>query len=362
MRSRYPTIATAITALIAQACGLVTSSPSHNDNAPIAGSAGRGGSASTGGSSSTGGSASTGGVVINVAGEPGLMLPQACAVEGDAPFADQVVTAIGEQRVFYSWTTDEQVAELRAGGELFSRSERPGMGRGLLFTELSALGQAGATLTNELALVLSGKLFEKARFAWTNPWATIMGFPGEDYGNQLLRIELKPDAWIAFFADGGLRVFDQENNEVPLQIASDSPERIGAIYYESRAEAGNCYSGTFSHGGVGFREFALGNLDMVENWSLATPEIAERLQSDIGELEEFAKMLNCFGDVSDWSTRVTCDWGSGPGQPDALNNYEFALGLPSELYRPTSANIEAVIAALEASMPTGEPMIVVPPQ
>ncbi|HEX2872191.1 MAG TPA: hypothetical protein VHP33_13060 [Polyangiaceae bacterium] len=354
MRHRYPTIATAITALIAQACGLVSSNPAHHDNPPVAGSSGSSGQAS-------GGSSSTGGLVLNQGGEPSDMLPEACA-SAVAPFADQVVTQIGEQRVFYSWTTDEQVAELRAGGELFSRSERPGMGRGLLFTELSALGEAGATLMNELALVLANQTFAKARFAWTNPWATIMGFPGEDYGNQLLRIELKPDAWIAFFADGGLRVFDQENNEVPLQVASASPERIGAIYYESRAEAGNCYSGTFAHGGVGFREFALGNLEMVQNWSLATPEIAERLQSDIGELEEFAKILNCFGDFSDWSTRVTCDWGSGQGQPDALNNYEFALGLPSELYRPTALNIEAVIAALEASMPTGEPMIVVPPQ
>jgi hypothetical protein len=355
MRSRYPTIATAITALIAQACGLVTSSPSHEDNAPIAGSAGHGGFSSTGGSSAAGG------VVINVAGEPGVMLPEPCPA-AETLFGDQVVTAIGEQRVFYSWTTEEQVAELRAGGALFSRSERPGMGRGLLFTELLALGEAGTTLTNELALVLTNQTFAKARFAWTNPWATIMGFPGEDYGNQLLRIELRDNAWIAFFADGNLRVFDLDNKEVPLETASASPERIGAIYYESRAEAGNCHSGTFAHGGVGFREFALGNLEMVKNWSLATPEIAERLQSDIGELEEFSKMLNCFGDVSDWSTRVTCDWGQGRTQLDAFGNYEFALGLPSELYRPTSANIEAVIAALEASMPTGDPMTVVPPQ
>ena len=145
MRSRYPTIATAITALIAQACGLVTSSPSHNDNTPIAGSAGHGGSSSTGGASSTGG------VVINIAGEPRVTLPQPCVVEADAPFADQVVASIGEQRIFYSWTTDEQVAELRAGGPLFSRSERPGMGRGQLFDQLAALGQAGATLRPRMA-------------------------------------------------------------------------------------------------------------------------------------------------------------------------------------------------------------------
>lgn len=355
MLRRYPTIATAVTALIAQACGLVSSNPPQHDSPPVAGSSGSGGQTS-GGSSST-----TGGLVLNEAGQPSIEIPETCPA-AETLFGAQIITAIGEQRVFYSWTTDEQVAELRAGGELFSRSERPGMGRGLLFNELSALGEAGETLINQLASVLAGELFEKARFAWPNPWATIMGFPGEDYGNQLLRIELREEAWIAFFGDGSLRVFDLDNKEVPLDTASKTPERIGAIYYESRAEPGNCYRGTFSHGGVGFREFAVGNLAMVKNWSLATPEIAERLQSDIGELQEFEKLLNCYGDVSDWSTRVTCDWEQGHHQLDAFGNYEFALGLPSELYRPTSANIEAVIAALEASMPTGEPMIVVPPQ
>lgn len=285
------------------------------------------------------------------------MLPQPCAVQaGDAPFADHVVTSIGQQRIFYSWTTDEQVAELRAGGPLFSRSERPGMGRGQLFDQLAALGQAGATLTNELARELASGPFAKARYAWTNPWATVMGFPGEDYGNQLLRIELLDEAWIASFTDGGLRVFDLQNNEVPLQDAYDNPGRIGAIYYESRAEAGNAYCGSFSRGGVGYREFAVGNIDMVKRWSLATPEIAERLKSDIAELEKLQKVVACFGELSDWSTSVACGWEEGYFGVSVQSNYVFSIGLPSDLYRPTATNIEAVIAALEASMPTGEPL------
>lgn len=283
------------------------------------------------------------------------MLPLPCPTS-DAPFADQVVAQIGEQRIFYSWTTDEQVAELRAGGELFSRSERPGMGRGLLFTELSAFGEAGASQANELAVVLATETFAKARFAWTNPWATIMGFPGEEYGNQLLRIELQDEAWIAYFADGNLRVFDQQNTEVPLETALAEPGRIGAIYYQSRAEAGNAYCGSFSQGGVGYREFALGNIDMVKRWSLATPEIAERLQADIAELEQLRSLIACFGELNDWTTGVTCSWENGYYTQSVQSNYAFSLGLPSELYRPNATNIEAVIAALEASMPTGEPL------
>ena len=346
MRNRYPTIATAVTALIAQACGLVTSSSSHDDKAPIAGSAGQAG----------GGSGSTNGGSLNVAGEPGLMLPQPCSTT-DVPLDDQVVDRIGEERIFYSWTTDEQVAELRAGGPLFSRTERPGMGRGQLFDELAAFGQAGATLANELARELSSGTFAKARYAWPNPWATVMGFPGESYGNQLLRVELLDEAWIARFVDGDLRVFDLQNEEVPLSAAYDNPGRIGAIYYESRAEAGNVYCGSFSQGGVGYREFALGNLDMVRRWSLATPEITQRLQSDIAELEKLQNALNCFGPLSDWTTSVTCGWEQGYySLGDVQLNYVFSIGLPSELYRPTATNIEAIISALEASIPTGEPL------
>ncbi len=112
-------------------------------------------------------------------------------------------------------------------------------------------------------------------------------------------------------------------------------------------------------GGVGFREFALGNIAMVARWSLATDEIARRLQDDSSELHAFEEQLACIGDTSAWSSDVACTWSkafyAGP-----LSNYDFALGLPSELYRPSAMNLEALIAVLEASLPTGQPLVVIP--
>jgi hypothetical protein len=110
---------------------------------------------------------------------------------------------------------------------------------------------------------------------------------------------------------------------------------------------------------VALREFALGNLDMVQRWALATPDITERLQSDLAKLKELEKKLDCLGVTSNWVTDVTCAWAE-PRTPGVLSNYGFALGLPSELYRPSPENIEALIATLEASMPTGEPLSVPP--
>ncbi len=341
--------------MIAQACGLFGSN--HDTSAvssQTAGAAGTGGQASGGSLLNTGG-----GLVLDPVGTAGVGLPNDCPK--DLLFADQVVEEVGKPRIFYSWTTDEQVAELRDGGELFSRSERPGMGRGLLFTELGAYAQAASMPSNTLADVLANQTFAKARFAWPNPWSTLMGFPGEAYGNQLLRIELKADAWVARFDHSVLSVFDADNQPVPIETALASPERIGAIFYQSSATGVRCGTGTFSHaGGVGFREFALGNIDMVERWSLATPEIAERLASDIAELEALEEQVACWSVSSSWASDVACEWERRTGADSPFRNYEFALGLPSELYLPNSENIAALLAALEMSMPTGDPLVVTP--
>jgi hypothetical protein len=352
-RRRYPTLVTALSALVAQGCGATRNPDAKPAPSEVAGQAGQAGS---GGATGGGGALSLGGSdTLNLAGQADV-----CA---DSLFAEQVVSEVGKQRVFYSWTTDEQVAELRAGGELFSRSERPGMGRGLLFTELATLAEA-STPEGTLADVLGQQTFAKARFAWPNPWATLLGFPGESYGNQLLRIELKADAWIAYLDAGELSVVDAQNQPVSLEDALASPERIGAIYYQSAAQAGSAYCGSFSHGAVGFREFALGNIDMVARWSLATPEITARLEADLEVLRTFEERLVCLSlttTPADWADQVGCTWGRDPRR-DLLGDYDFALGLPSELYWPSPENIAALISAVEASLPTGDPLSVTPGQ
>lgn len=346
---RYPSIATAVAALLAQACG-TASSNTPADGSQLAGAAG------TGGGTSSGGDGSGGTLIL---GQSGTANPSDCS-DFEPPFAEQVVTEIGEQRVFYSWTTDEQVAELRAGTELFSRSERAGQGRGVLFDSLADYAVAGDSDEASLAGMLAHDTFAKARFAWPNPWATVLGFPGETYGNQLLKIELSAEAWIAYFDGRSLSVFDANNAPVAIEAALATPARIGAIFHVSEAEAGSSYCGTFASGGVGFREFALGNIAMVTRWSLATEEIGQRLTADVAELHSLAAQLVCFGDTSGWSRDVSCAWSNGFASGSALSNYDFALGLPSELYRPSPTNLEALIAVLEASLPTGEPLVVTP--
>ena len=248
-------------------------------------------------------------------------------------------------------------------GNMIFVGESPGKGRGVAMTQLAAYAAAGSGPEQTLAGQLASTVFAKLRFSWTNPWATLLGWPGETYGNQLLQVELKPEAWIAVFDARGLSVYDVKNAPVDIQTALASPERIGAIYFQSSADSTSFYCGSFSQGGVAFREFVLGNIQMVQRWSLATPDITQRLESDIALLQAFEKEISCLEvpEQATWSNNLTCDWtypySQGGG---ALRDYGFALGIPSELYWPSAANIEALIAALQMSKPTGDPLVVNP--
>jgi hypothetical protein len=349
-RKWRPSVLTAVIVFAAQwSCGLVASSADSN-GAAGAGNTGTGG---TGGRSPALGG--TGGLIVGTGGNDCPSM--------DTLFADQgVPVPTGAPRVFYSWTTDEQVAELRAGGALFSRTERPGLGRGQAFTELAAFAATGSAPEQVLAGRLESVVFATARFAWTNPWATLLGWPGETYGNQLLQIELKPEAWIAFFNGQTLQVLDAQGQYIPIDTALASPERIGAIYYMATPDPTSSYCGSFSTGApAAFREFILGNIGMVQRWSLATPEIAARLESDIAELQAFQAALECMTpiDQSYWADTARCEWVGGYG--NMTHNYDMALAIPNELYVPTPDNIAALVAALQASMPTGTPLDVTPP-
>ncbi|HEX2674150.1 MAG TPA: hypothetical protein VHM25_24910 [Polyangiaceae bacterium] len=353
-RRWQPTLITSIIVLASQACGGNTANQSPGTGGAGGASAGAGAGA---------GSANAG---APWGGQPTIVLPgEDPACTGGKLLADQVVSTIGSQRVFYSWTTDEQVAELRAGGLLFSRSESPGKGRGLAMTQLAAFGAASDQPVNRLAATLAGTTFAKMRFSWPNPWATLMGWPGETYGNQLLQVTLRPEAWIATFSQArGLAVVDADGKIVDIGLALSKPERIGAIYFQSDGDGAQANCGTFSQGGVAFREFVLGNLQMVQSWSLATPDITARLQADIAILEAVRVDLACRklpDDQSYWTEAVQCVFaGEGYEPIGALYYYELALGLPSELYYPSQDNLAALIAALKVSLPQGEPLVVNP--
>jgi hypothetical protein len=281
-------------------------------------------------------------------------------------FAEQVFDgALVARREFFSWTTDEQAAELRRDQVLFTRAERPGMGPGYAFEFLERFAQDSTEPERAmLASLIGGQLFAKARFAWTEPWATRMGWPGEVYGGQLLRIVLKPEAWVVVLKGGNLSVFDQQNQLVSLADALANPTRLGAIYYEKDAAAGgpSC-GGSFVSGGSGYREFILGNLAMVEEWSLGTQQLRDRLSANIQQLSTFfERSRSCPVKTSaqQWNLQVVCAWFRSEAPRTELEAYERSLAIPSDNYLAIPERIATMIETLRGDLFEPDPLVVTP--
>jgi len=332
------------------ACGNVTRDP---EPVPGDGASGAAGSAvsAKGGTVGLGGNGSS--------GSPG----QSCPPPAPAVFSEQVLSpAKVFRRELYTWTTDEQIAEVREGQVLLTRTEREGMGPGYAFEKIASMAE-GTGEVSELAAYLAGEAFARARFAWPHPWATRMGWPGESYGDKLVRMLLRQDAWLAIVQGDAIRVVDVDDNEVALSAALAAPERIAVIFFVRDATAGGPYcSGSFNGGGDGYREYIVGNEAMIEEWSIATPEILEKLESDIAMLREFLERIRAcppFVDTVDWNVSVCCQWGRDPGANDLIA-YEESLAMPSPYYLPEEAQIEALIATLEAARFEPDPFVVRP--
>jgi hypothetical protein len=277
-------------------------------------------------------------------------------------FADQMFSRYGKRpNVVYSWTTLEQAAELRKGGPLFSRSERPDLGRGYALDSLAKLASKSGDL-GKLATQLSQSIFSKARYAWTNPWATRMGWPGEQYGNQLVMIEIREDAWHAIFDGESLWVVDPNGKDVSIAEAAANPSRIATITHIHGAYDGGPRCGTFGEylgpnpgnnptfsGSNGYREILIGNASMITRFSLGTKEIATRLQNDIKVLETFATLLGQCPPIpfdDQWNGTVTCAWEANIDV--APDDYVHALALPNDYYQPTVENIRRIIDTLNS--------------
>jgi len=285
-------------------------------------------------------------------------------------FADQMVDSVKlARREFFSWTTDEQAVELRQDRVLFSRSERPGLGAGYAFQVIQNFAQ-DQSLPERAGLATSlAELFSKARYAWYEPWATRMGWPGEDYGGNLIRIVLKPEAWVVVIKGGDVAVLDLQNQFVPVAQARANPTRIGAIFYQKDSSEGGPFcagGGSFSAGGgSGYREFILGNLAMVEEWSLGTQQIRERLSANVEQLGTFLpRIRSCpvTSSAQQWNTSVVCNWdlGEQPFADGELFAYEQALAIPSDNYLAVPERIAAMIETLQGDLFEPDPLVVTP--
>lgn len=255
-------------------------------------------------------------------------------------------------RVLYSWTTAEQEAGLREGAPLFSVGVVEGKGRGIA---LDLLFERAESNPDSIEARLS-VLFDKARYAWPNPWATRMGFGSEDYGNRLLKIVLREDAWIAHLSESGTvgSVWDLRGTLVNPEDVAANPEQIGAFFFVRGAATGGPECGSFLGGSGGYREFVLGNVSMVESYEVGTQDTLDRLDEDIRALTEYFDLVrpcpSSFG--TNFNAMVFCSWGYD------TDPYIESLALPDEAYVPTPVNLATIIQTLTQDRFTPDPFVV----
>ncbi|MFO0618623.1 MAG: hypothetical protein U0414_38885 [Polyangiaceae bacterium] len=145
----------------------------------------------------------------------------------------------------YTWTTEEQLAELANGAALLSRSVSGKHGVSA-FDDLVA---ADALVGKREAKLLWHEGYAKKRFAWPVLYAALRGSPEPVYGNVLIDVVMKNEAWALDYRTGVIHALDG-SHPTPSDLEAH-PERLAVVY----------------HVGQGFREMVIVNESMIERWS-----------------------------------------------------------------------------------------------
>jgi hypothetical protein len=192
------------------------------------------------------------------------------------------------------------------------------------------------------------------RFAWPYPWATLMGWPGETYGDRLLRIELKPcqTARVRFTTAGA---FDHSFGEGFAGVTgtwsqTDRVNTIGAVYHEHVTHY-RPPQNSYQPWGSSLREYVLFSETHIARFSHGDPACLAALRADIAFLNQVKSALAQFNE----------DAGAG-GFPKRIktvdDRWRANLAFHNGDYAPRVQAVDAVIKALRDALKTQGPPLV----
>lgn len=253
----------------------------------------------------------------------------------------------------YTWTTAEQADGLRRGGALLTRAQSPTRGPSVYDRALAMYAERG----HPGVRTLRDARFRRARFAWATPWPTLRGWDGEAYGDRLVRVTLRPEAWVLELHArvGLLRARSLDGAEVPVEQVVAHPERVGAVYFlqDATPALGTMLGFEIVSQGM-FREFVLPNEGMVASWELDTPAAHAALDDATAMLAALrAHIAHCPVEPVDYRINAMI-WSRDDGHPPLTAAWARALAITSDRYALTTATLDAILAALRA-VPRGAP-------
>ncbi len=253
------------------------------------------------------------------------------------------------QRVLYSWTTVEQIAELRSERRALVRtaqSTAPGQ-QPSPFNRWLLAHEAGSSAQAQLArTLLQDPVLRHRRYAWTVPYATSLGLGPRSYGTALVRLQLRADAWWVKLDPASVgaefSAVDAQQHPVPLMALFASPQRIAGIYHVRDRDAGR----------VPYREYILCNEAMIERWSVGTREIADEVAAETQLLSTLARNHS---PQQRWSIRPWRALGPDPGE---LEQYIATLAFDTPAYHWEPRALARMIGALALYDPTPPELVV----
>jgi hypothetical protein len=266
------------------------------------------------------------------------------------------------KKVFYSWTTPSQIKELRGDDDFLSRSESPTKGKALYDIILSDT----AFDKYPMATILRREQFAKKRFAWIDGWATVMGWEGENYGDQLLKITLKDSAIVVAFypyCDAPDSTFgkhfaysDANGNRLSEKYVLQHQNQIAAVYFSaikigSRTQTEGSYKPKkMDSTEIHYREYIICNEKMIEHWEYGTPSVKKKMNEEINflnELSTYAK-ANKINDTyySYWSNFNCWEEVSLDNSITVAGLYDYTIALPNDFYLLNQKRLPTISATM----------------
>ncbi|MFT3775055.1 MAG: hypothetical protein QM820_57640 [Minicystis sp.] len=302
--------------------------------------------------------------VVLSASSSSAAAPVATAVPGNAaeklrPYI--VTNKRFARRTLFTWTTREQVEALAKDRVLLTRSESPT--HGLAYVDQVIIQRAAAG--DRLAALLRTSAFTRARFGWPVPFATYLGWPGEHYGDELIRIDLRYEAWIAKLrtATNEWEVVDMDDHPVAIDEVLKHPERLAAVYFVQDTPRSTGRMSTFEAPAkpdrMAYREYMICNESMIERWSTGTAEIAREMIAEAEALEALGNALARekveLTSPEAWNARVALSIWPGATEIEGSSRalYEATLAMPNELYQPEAAKIAQTAQKMRELSPKG---------
>lgn len=262
------------------------------------------------------------------------------------------------QTDLYTWLSEEQAADIIEG-------EVPLLERATLPTtiledfNLDLFDDFGSSAPLEVRIKQSILGDDEYMIAtWPFVFATYRETsPPQD---QLLHIQLRPEAWILVISEGKSLVYDADNQLVDFELVVDEPWRLAGVYGthsplsreefeqlgKTRRPVQSCTTGQIVE--VGERAFVLTNPLMFERFSVGGDESFQELAREKANLVEYLEQMRTTKEPANQNSSLPCFWAqyNQVFSADSCVGYLSNLNSTDTRYSPTVRNLVQLLDTL----------------